>query len=107
MEKGFWITALQTKLNDNEILVKKYTSLGMKLYLFGSAVKKRFPADLDIAILYNQCNMKEARTVRDITVSVFHSLFLGPIDVILLTFTENEETQFLIKENAQLIFPTI
>lgn len=106
MEKGFWIAALQTKLNDSEILVKKYISLGMELYLFGSALKKRFPADLDIAILYNQCDMKEARTVRDITTSTFHSVFSGPIDIILLSFTENQETQFLIKEKAELIFPT-
>ncbi len=105
MEKSFWIQELQRKLNNDQDLSKQHTRFDMHLYLFGSATRNNFPHDLDIVILYHQSHMKEAQAIRNITIQILRSLFAVSIDCILLSFDEEKQVNFLMKENAELVFP--
>lgn len=100
-----WIQAMQVKLNEHSDLLEKYVEFGMRLFVFGSAIKKIYPHDLDIVILYNGENIEKACVLRDITVQYLASVFKLPIDCVLLSFDEDKQVGFTLKENANLIFP--
>ena len=105
MEKNFWKQAIQKKLSKQNNLIDKYRNFDFKLYLFGSARLKRLPHDLDIVITYPYSSMLEARTVRGETVSILREAFLLPVDVILISYEEEQQARFLTQEHAELIFP--
>lgn len=105
MEKSFWIQELQKKLNSDQDLSKQYIRFDMHLYLFGSATWSNFPRDLDIVILYHQSHMRDAQAIRNITIQILRSQFTGPIDCMLLSYDEEKQMNFPIKENAELVFP--
>lgn len=104
MEKNFWILAMQQKLSKRPDLIKKYIQLGMSLYLFGSAIQKQDPNDLDIVMLYHVKDMTTAQKVRDITVRYLRTVFDTPIDCVLMSFIEEKQICFTMKEKAMLIF---
>ena len=107
MEKSFWIQELQGKLNSDKDLSKQYIRFDMHLYLFGSATWSNFPRDLDIVILYHRSHMREAQAIRNITIRILHSQFTDPIDCTLISYDEEKQMNFLIKENAKLVFPIL
>ena len=49
--------------------------------------------------------MLEARTVRGETVSILREAFLLPVDVILISYEEEQQARFLTQKHAELIFP--
>lgn len=105
MEKNFWISALQTRLNSDPDIFKKYTSLDMKLYIFGSALQSKSPHDLDIAILYHYSDIRTVHEIQQCTLQIISALFNKPIHCILLSYEEDEQVEFLKKEKAKLTFP--
>lgn len=105
MEKSFWIQELQGKLNRNQDLSKQFIYFDMHLYLFGSATWNNFPHDLDIAILYHRSHMRVAQAIRNIAIQILRSQFNGSIDCMLISYDEEKQMNFLIKENAERIFP--
>lgn len=107
MEKSFWIQELQGKLNSNQDLSKQFIYFDMHLYLFGSATWNNSPHDLDIVILYHRSHMRAAQAIRNITIRILRSQFTGPIDCMLISYDEEKQMNFLIKENAELIFPIL
>ena len=102
-----WIQDLQTKLNEQCDLTEKYKHLGMQLYLFGSATKSETPRDLDILVLYPRNAMTQAIELRNATVQYIKDLFGLPVDSVLLSFEEEQQVLFAVKERAVLIFPTV
>lgn len=106
METNSWIQAMQSELNKQFSLLEKFTRLGMRLYLFGSAIQNECPHDLDIVILYHDRDMIEAQKIKMITIEYLESVFKIPIDCVLLSFKENEQVAFTSGENAKFIFPT-
>lgn len=102
-----WIQVLQAKLNERCDLIEKYKHLGMQLYLFGSATKSEAPHDLDILILYPRNTMTRAIELRNATVQYIEDLFDLPVDSVLLSFEEEQQVLFAVKERAVLIFPMI
>lgn len=107
MEKSFWIRALQEKLSKHPDLLEEYNRHNMCLYLFGSATQKQCPRDLDIVILYYYGDLKTAQTIRDHTVLYLKTVFEISIDCVLLSFKENEQVCFTLKEKAELVFPIV
>ena len=105
MEKNFWISALQTGLNNHSNVLKKYASLDIKLYIFGSALQSKYPHDLDIAIVYHYCDIRSVHEIQQWTFQIISSLFNKPIHCILLSYEEDEQVKFLKKEKAKLIIP--
>ncbi len=105
VEKDFWKQAIQKKLNEQVDLIDKYRRFDFELYLFGSALLKRFPHDLDIVITYPYSSMLEARAVRDETASILREAFLLPVDVILMSYEEEQQACFLTQEHAELVLP--
>lgn len=105
VEKNFWKQVIQKKLSEQNNLMDKYRHFDFKLYLFGSALSKQFPHDLDIMITYPYSSMLEARAVRDETASILRETFLLPVDVILMSYEEEQQACFLTQEHAELVLP--
>ena len=100
-----WIQDLQTKLNEQCDLTEKYKHLGMQLYLFGSATKSDAPHDLDILVLYPRNAMTQAMELRNATVQYIKDLFGLPVDSVLMSFEEEQQVLFAVKERAVIILP--
>lgn len=105
MESSFWKQEIRQKLSESSKIVGKCNKCKIKIHLFGSARLKRLPHDLDIVITYPYSSMLEARTVRGETVSILREAFLLPVDVILISYEEEQQARFLTQEHAELIFP--
>lgn len=105
MESSFWKQEIRQKLSKSSELVGKCNKYNIKIHLFGSARLKRLPHDLDIVITYPYSSMLEARAVRDETISVLREAFLLPVDIILISYEEEQQVRFLTQEHAELIFP--
>lgn len=81
--------------------LKKITSIQPKQYyqryVFGSAIYSDAPADIDVAIVYDEKNIRVEDAVeyrREIRM-LFFELFSLNIDIILLSQKEEEEMCFL------------
>lgn len=105
MENSFWKQEIRQKLSESSRIVSQCYKYKIKIYLFGSARLKRFPHDLDIVIKYPYSSMADARTVRDETMSILKKAFLLPVDVVLISYEEDQQARFLSQEHAELIFP--
>ena len=72
-------------------------------YVFGSAVYSETPADIDIALVYDekQIGVKEAVVYRREILEQLSSLFSLDIDITLLSRSEESEMDFL--KNAKHI----
>jgi len=105
VEKNFWKQAIQKKLSEQDNLIDRYRHFDFKLYLFGSALSKQLPHDLDIAIAYPYSSMLEVRAARDETESILREAFLLPVDIVLISYEEEQQARFLTQEHAELIFP--
>ena len=81
--------------------LKKITNIKPKQhyqrYVFGSAVYSDVPADIDIAIIYDESaiNVKEAVEYKREIKEHLSRLLLMDIDILLLSQKEEEEMDFL------------
>lgn len=83
------------------IAVKSKMYVGcLKIYLFGSTLRaKAVWSDIDILVLYE--SEEDRITARD---SMSHICMHYPIDLILMSFQEEEEFDFIRSEGCKEIF---
>lgn len=89
-------------MNENLNLCNILKEKGIHLFLFGSALNKDFPRDLDILMVYSSTNVS-IQTVIDLKnqlLQYFKKKCHIPIDLLLLSLEEVEEIDFIEKESA-------
>ena len=62
---------------------------------------------MDILVLYPRNAMTQAIELRNATVQYIKDLFGLPVDSVLLSFEEEQQVLFVVKERAVLIFPMV
>lgn len=72
------------------------------LYLFGSALRKQDPGDIDFLLVYDQAKLSplEVRSLRRKTRLAGIQVFGLKCDVVALSIEEEEELSFILTENA-------
>ena len=101
MEQGFWTRVLQMQMNDNEIIYKCLLKYNIELYLFGSARISATPNDLDILLIYpDDSKITKAFDLKKLLKNYLQELNNIEVHMVLMTSQENEEINFVKKENA-------
>lgn len=78
---------------------------GLKLYLFGSSLNSSSFNDIDLLIEYDdrKFNISSALELRAEISESLRKEFQTEVDICLLSTTENNQTQFIIKEKGILL----
>ncbi len=101
MEKDFWKQVLQMQLNDNEIVYEYILKYDIQLYLFGSARISIMPNDLDILLVYpDDSKVAKALVLKKMLIGYLQEVNDIEVHMILMTVQENEEVNFVEKEDA-------
>lgn len=77
-----------------------------RVYVFGSALHRPDPQDVDLLVVYDPDVLPPARTggLRDAMVQACIGATVHPVDLVLLTQEEAEQTEFAVREQARLIY---
>jgi len=78
---------------------------GLKFYLFGSSMNSSTFSDIDLLIEYDdrKFNISSALELRVEIAKSLRKEFETEVDICLLSTTENNQTQFIIKERGILL----
>jgi hypothetical protein len=101
MEISTLITFLQTSVNGNVGLAG-----GLKIYVFGSAIRSCSPRDVDLVVVYNPSSVEvdDVLAYRRCLQRDCYAEFGLPLDVCLLTEQEAQNNPFLAEEGAVLVY---
>jgi hypothetical protein len=97
-----WHTRLQRK-------IERATAWGdlpplddVRLYLFGSAMRRPNPMDLDLLLVYDESRIRPRAAIclRDELVRFVEEEFRLPVDVVVLSGWESLQTRFIEAEGA-------
>lgn len=105
MVQHIWITYLQLRMNENPYLTMLLKEQGINLYLFGSAIYKDLPEDLDVLMVYpiNQVNISFALDMKNILLEYLIHISLLKVDLLLLSSEEETEVNFIEREKAIIL----
>lgn len=107
MVNHIWITCLQKEIKKNNKLLSLIENDQIRVFLFGSAKYHKSPEDLDLLIIYNNkiFSLEEISKIKKELKQYFYGLNLGiAIDLLLLSFKEEKEVNFIRKELALKIY---
>lgn len=79
-----------------------------QVYLFGSALHRHDPQDVDLLVIYDPDVLPpaQAASLRHAMVQACIGATMHPLDLVILTNEEAEQTNFAVREDARLIFET-
>ena len=77
-----------------------------QVYLFGSALHRPDPQDVDLLVVYDPEVLPPALAggLRDAVVRACLGATVHPVDLVMLTDEEAEQTDFAAREDARLIY---
>lgn len=76
------------------------------VHVFGSALNRPDPADLDLLVVYdpNRIPPRRATNLRRVIVSACATVPLRPVEIVLLTAAEAAATNFADMEHAERVY---
>lgn len=94
-----WLADLARLLADVEV------PPSCAVWLFGSALCRSDPEDIDLLILYQEHRMHDGRSLRDRLIVAARRLGLPPLDFVLLSSVEEACVRFALHEGAVRVQP--